>query len=96
MGLRGFFRSWRTAATDRAVTAAALGDSAPLEPLTPEQLAELQAARADLAEAVKDSGVKNIRACTRNGKPWQRDAAAVRGIASTLRNLRDEGTTPHP
>jgi len=94
MGLRGFFRSRRTTAADTAVAAAA--DSAAPEPLTPEQLADLQAAWSELAEAAKASGVKNIHACTRNGEPWQRDAVAVRGMASTLRSLLDEGTTPNP
>ena len=65
-------------------------------PLTPEQLAELQAAWADLAGAAQDSGVKHLHACTRNGKTWQQDLAAVRSLAATLRSLREEGTTPSP
>lgn len=96
MGLRGFFRIRRTTAADTAVAAAAGGDSTETEPLTADQLADLQAAWSELTEAAKASGVKNIHACTRNGEPWQGDAAAVRGIASTLRNLRDEGTAPNP
>jgi len=61
--------------------------------LTPEQLAELQETWAEFAEAVKESGVKGVHACTRNGKPWQKDPAAVRSMAALLRHVRDEDTT---
>ena len=64
------------------------------KPLTPGQLAELQEAWAELAEAAKDSGVNNLHACTRTGKPWQKDPAAVRSMAALLRHVRDEDTTP--
>jgi hypothetical protein len=64
--------------------------------LTPDQLAELQAAWADLAGAAQDSGVKHLQACTRKGKTWHQDLAAVRNLAATLRSLSEEGTTPSP
>jgi hypothetical protein len=62
------------------------------EPLTPEELSELQEAWAEFAEAAKDSGVNSVHGCTRNGKPWQRDPAAVRSMAALLRRVRDEDT----
>ena len=74
-------------AGDAAVSTAGVEPQAD-EPLTPAQLAELQQAWAELAEAAKGSGVKSLHACSRNGKPWQKDLAAVRGLAATLREFR--------
>ncbi|UKA73545.1 hypothetical protein, partial [Arthrobacter sp. FW306-06-A] len=62
--------------------------------LTPAQLAELQEAWAEFAEAAKGSGAKSFHACTRTGKPWHQDPAAVRSMAALLRRVRDEDTTP--
>lgn len=62
--------------------------------MTPGQLAELQEAWAELAEAVKGSGVNSVHACTRNGTPWQKDPAAVRNMAALLRRVQDEDATP--
>jgi hypothetical protein len=58
------------------------------EPLTPEQLAELQEAWAELSRAAEGSGVTGLHACSRNGKRWEEDPEAVRGLAATLRNSR--------
>lgn len=93
MGLRSFFRGRRTTAGDTAVSTAVVESQAD-EPLTPEQLAELQQAWAEFAEAAKGSGVNSVHACTRNGKPWQKDPAAVRSMAALLRRVREEDTTP--
>jgi hypothetical protein len=64
--------------------------SEPQEPPTPEQLAELQDAGAELAEAAKGPGVKSFHACGRGGKPWQEDPAAVRSMTAMLRGLSEE------
>jgi hypothetical protein len=93
MGLRSFFKRGRTAVGGAAVSTAVIEPQAE-EPLTPEQLAELQEAWAEFAEAAKSSGVNSVHACTRNGKPWQEDPAAVRSMAALLRRVRDEDTTP--
>ena len=93
MGLRSFFKRSSAAAGKRAVLTTVTDPAAP-EPLTPAQLAELQAAWAELAEAAKGSGVKSFHACSRNGKPWQEDPASVRSMAALLRRERNEGTTP--
>lgn len=74
----------------------AVGSAAPAphgiepEPLPPEQLTELQGAWAELAEAAEGSGVTGLHACSRNGRRWEEDPAAVRGLAATLREIRAE------
>lgn len=93
MGLRSFFRRRQTAAGNTAGSTAVVEPQAD-EPLTPGQLAELEEAWAELAEAAKGSGVNSLHACTRTGKPWQKDPAAVRNMAGLLRHVRDEETTP--
>lgn len=88
MGLRSFFKR-RPAIADGMAGSTAFGPAVP-EPLTPAQLAELQEAWADLAEAAKDSAVKSFHACTRNGKPWQEDPTSVRSMAAMLRSFPAE------
>jgi hypothetical protein len=58
-----------------------------LEPLTAEQLVELEAAWAELTAAAEASEVTNFHACSRNGRPWTEDPAAVRAAAATLREF---------
>jgi hypothetical protein len=93
MGLRSFFRRGRTAAGAATAGSTAVVEPQAEEPLTPGELAELQGAWAELAEAAKGSGANRVHACTRNGKLWQRDPAAVRSMAALLRRVRDEDTT---
>ena len=93
MGLRSLFG--RRQRGPGAVTApGVVSEPAPEEPLTPAQLADLQEAWAEFNEAAKNSGANSVHACTRNGKPWQKDPAAVRSMAALLRRVRDEDTTP--
>lgn len=80
----------RPAAGTPASTVVAGNGPEQREPLTPEQLTELQDAWAELAQAAEGSGVTNMHACSRNGRPWQEDPAAVRGLAATLRSVRAE------
>ncbi|MCI9872769.1 hypothetical protein ARTB_19915 [Arthrobacter humicola] len=79
MGLRSLFRK-------RPATAGITPPSGP-EPLTAEQLVELEAAWAELTAAAEASEVTNFHACTRNGRPWNADPAAVRAAAATLREF---------
>lgn len=46
---------------------------------------DLQAAWDELTDAARQSKVINFHACTRTGRPWVEDPAAVRAIAATLR-----------
>lgn len=89
MGLRSLFRKRQSA----AVFVPQCGPEQQ-EPKTPEQLAELVDAWAELAAAAKESGVENFHACSRSGKPWQEDPASVRGMAAILRALRKEVAVP--
>jgi len=51
------------------------------EPPTPERLAELQDAWAELTKAAEGSGITSLR-LFRNGRRWEEDPAApVRGLA---------------
>jgi hypothetical protein len=74
--------------------AAGTGDSTPVadgletrEPLTAEQLMELEEAWAELAAAQEASELTNFHACTRTGRSWTEDPAAVRAVAATLREF---------
>lgn len=88
MGLRSLFQ--RKAATAAPVVpiveAAAPVPDAPLSPELPE---DLRCAWAELTEAAKYSKVTNFQACTRTGRPWTEDPAAVRDVAATLPEFPD-------
>jgi hypothetical protein len=66
------------------------------EPLTPAQLADLEAAWAELRQAVQESGATSFRACTRDGSRWQDDSESVRAMADTLRSLKKKYTAEGP
>ncbi|QOT24082.1 hypothetical protein [Paenarthrobacter sp. YJN-D] len=91
MGLRDFFGK-RPAAAGTSDSFAVLDTPQLQEPLTPEQLADLQQAWAELAQAAEGSDLISLHACSRNGKRWEEDPVAVRGPAATLREFRAEGT----
>lgn len=84
MGLRSFLQ--RKASPESSATpspADGIQDDAP----SPEDLADLEAAWADLAAAAEASAITNFHACTRTGRPWTEDPAAVRAAAATLREF---------
>ncbi|MET3948682.1 hypothetical protein ABIB49_003407 [Arthrobacter sp. UYCu512] len=83
MGLRSLFRKRPTSSGPTEATLSAAGP----EPLTAEQLVELEAAWAELTAAAEASEVTNFSACTRGGRSWTENAAAVRAVAATLREL---------
>jgi len=57
--------------------------------LSPERQEELQAAWVELTDAARGSKVTSFHACTRTGRPWTEDPAAVRDVAATLREFPD-------
>nr|WP_015061721.1 hypothetical protein [Arthrobacter sp. 31.31]AFK88728.1 hypothetical protein [Arthrobacter sp. 31.31] len=71
-----------------AVTAAPLEP----EPLTPEQLADLEAGRVELRQAMEESHVTSFRACSRNGRHWGEDPEAMRAMAATFRSIKNSTT----
>ena len=85
MGLRSLFH--RKAVTTTPVSPVPVGPSGHDEPLSPERLGELQEAWVELTEAAKNSKVTSFHACTRAGRPWTEDPAAVRAVAATLREF---------
>lgn len=84
MGLRRFFS--RRSAASKAASSVVVSEAQ--ESLTPKQIEELQEAWAELAQAAEWSGVTGLHACSRNGRPWEEDPAAVREMAATLRAFR--------
>ena len=87
MGLRSFFqRTPARAEVSRPATAVQTA-SVEREPLSPEQLSELQEAWVELTEAARGSKVTSFHACTRAVGPWTEDPPAVRAVAATLREF---------
>lgn len=88
MGLSNLLRRRQTPAAVMPVPPAA---SAPREPelLTPEQRADLEAARAELRLAMDESQVTSFRACSRNGRHWAEDPDAMRAMAATFRSIKN-------
>lgn len=90
------FWSWfgRGKRAKGAGDAARVAPGQPLEQKTstPEQVADLKGAWADLAEAAKVSTATGFHACSRGGKAWQEDPAAVRSVAMMLRRFGTEDT----
>jgi hypothetical protein len=91
MGLWSWFACRRKPATaaGRPAFAASIKQKEQ-EPSTPEQKADLKAAWDELAEAAKESAATSFHACSRGGKPWQEDPAAVRNMAALLRRIDAE------
>lgn len=94
MGLWSWL-GWRKPTTgDRHVDRVVPDQPKEQEPPTAEQLAELKDAWAELAEAVKESAVTGFHSCSRGGKPWQEDPAAVRSMAALVRSIdKDDAAT---
>lgn len=96
MGLLDWFsRRKPVPGSDRSATlatAAAPKEKEPGAPLTAEQEADLKDAWAELADAARESKVNNFQACSRGGKPWQDDPAAVRNLAALIRRVGKDDT----
>lgn len=82
MGIRSLFRRKGTSRVPLVPVPNVANGAA----LPTEQVQDLQEAWAELTEASEQSKVISFDACTRTGRPWTEDAAAVRDIASTLRS----------
>jgi hypothetical protein len=95
VGLQSFFTRRRTPA---AAEPSAVVVATEREPLTPAQLADLEAAWAELQQAAKEAGV-SFHACTRDGSRWQDDPQSVRAMAETIKRTQKytaEGTQDGP
>lgn len=86
MGIRSIFRK-RPATTVMGDAMPVANAPEPVEPLTAEQLLELEEAWAELAAAAEASEVTNFHACTRTGRSWTEDPAPVRAVTATLREF---------
>jgi len=71
------------AATDAAVEPALL---------SPAERADLEAAWDELNQALGESNVTSLRACSRNGHHWSDNPESVRAIAATIRDVTKEST----
>jgi hypothetical protein len=85
MGLRSLFQ--RKAVPTASVSPVLAATAEQEEPLSTEVQGELQAAWVELTEAARGSRVTSFHACTRAGRPWTEDPAAVRAVAATLREF---------
>lgn len=85
MGLRSLFQR-KTVTTEHASPVQAV-NAGQYEPKSPECQQELQDAWAELTKAARGSKVTSFHACTRTGRPWTEDPAAIRDVAATLREF---------
>jgi hypothetical protein len=85
MGLRGLFH--RKSVTTAHVGPVPAHTASHNAPLPPERQDELRVAWAELTKAARGSNVVSFHACTRTGRPWTEDPAAVRDVAATLREF---------
>lgn len=87
MGLRKLLRRHQTPA---AVPSAPAVTAVPQpEPMTPEQRADLEAAKVELREAMEEAQVTSFRACSRNGRHWSEDPDAMRAMAAIFRSIKE-------
>nr|WP_059390203.1 hypothetical protein [Arthrobacter sp. Hiyo1] len=56
--------------------------------MSPAQLADLEAAWAELRQAAEETGVTSFRACTRDGSYWGDDPESVRAMTATILSLK--------
>ena len=90
MGLRNFLNR-RSQPTEVEPPHTAADAPVPAS-LTPEQLADLDAARAELLQVAAQAGVTSLNACPRDGSRWQDNAKTIRTITAVIReaHLKDE------
>lgn len=95
MGVWSWFAPRRKPVTGAGRPALAAAVAPPEEePLTAARVADLKVAGAELAEAAEESRVTGFHACSRGGKPWQEDPAAVRAVAALLRRVDADDAAP--
>ena len=88
VGLRTLFNKHKKPASSRPVpfTAQAVVDT----PLTPEQLADLDSARAELLQLAAEVASRASMPAPRHGSRWQDDPKTIRTIKET--HLKDESS----
>lgn len=93
MGLRNFLNRRSLPAEAEAPGTGWVATPVERALLTPEQLADLDAARAELLQLAAEVGVKSLNACPRDGSRWQDDPKTIRTITALIRetHLREDG-----
>jgi hypothetical protein len=89
MGLRNLFQ--RKASAVAHSSPSHLAEAAQTRFSSADEAEDLRAAWADLTEAARQSQLVKLSACTRNGRSWTEDPAAVRAIAAILRDYPPHG-----
>ena len=89
MSLRNWMKNRRAASSVSLAPASTSAQREPI-PLTPEQRADLEAARVELLQAMEESQVTSFRACSRNGRHWAEDPDAMRAMAATFRSIKED------
>ena len=90
VGLRHLFTRHRTPQPVRSAPGPATVKPVEQVPLTAEQEADLETARTEFVQAVREAGVSQLHACGRGGSRWQNDPQALRAISALLRDLHLE------
>jgi len=88
LGLRNFLSRRRAAAAGES-PAVVVPAAAEREPLAPAQLADLEAAWAELRQAAEETGVTSFRACTRDGSRWEENPNSLRAMANAIRSTQN-------
>ena len=66
------------------------------ELLSPAERADLEAAWDELNQALGNSNVTSLRACSRDGRNWSDHPESVRAIAATIRDVTREAAQGLP
>ncbi|MFF1831136.1 hypothetical protein [Paenarthrobacter sp. NPDC058040] len=91
MGLKSLFTRHTKPAPPRSP--APLGVPAVVrEPLTPEQLADLDSARGEFLHVAGEAGLNYVHAYSLDGSRWQDDPEAVRAITALIKEILDSDT----
>ncbi|MFB0840325.1 hypothetical protein ACETK3_20270 [Arthrobacter sp. E44] len=88
VGLRNFLSRRRVPAAEEfpAVVVPAADER---EPLSPAQLADLEAAWAELRQAADETGMTSFHACTRDGSRWEENPNSLRAMANAIRSTQN-------
>ncbi|WP_260842545.1 hypothetical protein [Paenarthrobacter nicotinovorans] len=87
MGLRSLFTRRATSSSTRSPAPAPVQARAP-EPLTREQMADLEVARVEFLRVAEEAGLKSFHACSRDGSRWQDDAESVRAMTVLVKEAQ--------
>lgn len=90
VGLRHLFIRHRTPPPAGPSSAPATIHPVEPVPLTAEKEADIEAARTEFVQAVREAGVNQLHACGRGASRWLDDPQALRAISALLRDLHLE------